>query len=741
MLLRRIAVLLAIALVLSALGTANVDAKKPTPPPPDTTPPDAVTNLSVESSTHQSITLSWTATGDDGSEGQASTYDIRYALDGQMTEVKWDADPLNRAWALKDPYAVPHPDLLVYPAASGATETVEFVGLAADTDYYFGIKACDEAGNCSEVAASYGQRTDEAQPGQYAIDIVDEDAWVDYGHRKDVDVLDDGQIGVWYADDGDFYHSYRDPDDLEWYQDVFAGGEDDGCHSFAYSPSGVPWASTCVNGELEVVHPNPDVPGELIYEQLDGGDANAVLMDHDPVTGEPALAFRRPDVGQLLYAWRETDGQNVSWNVEVLESSLAICNPRLAFHPTGQYPTIAYAVVWSDVVQIRFMQRDGVGESPWSDFEVVHHGDSGLVGALFLAYDPITGYPAIVHMGYYDEGLHYTYRTDLGTWSEPEYIDAVDDSDTGWYDYKYGDVVMAFGADGTRYVGYIGAGAYKSFRLLADDGTGWQLVQTDPVIPVIGEAMLRDDPAVNPDNGMPVFTFGLDPVRIIERIPPDPGVSVGPTEGLVTTEAGNGTDTFAVRLDTEPDANVTVYLSSSDTTEGTVDPTSLTFTAANWNLVQVVTVTGLDDGDADGDQFYDVAIETDSDDEYYDNLTVNIEVTNLDDDVMHVGDLDGVSINLGATWQAEVTAWIHDADHGPIGGATVSGEWTGGVTGSCTTDSDGTCTVTSPEVKKNKPSVTFAVENVTHDGFGYDAASNHDPDGDSDGTTITVDKQ
>jgi hypothetical protein len=157
--------------------------------------------------------------------------------------------------------------------------------------------------------------------------------------------------------------------------------------------------------------------------------------------------------------------------------------------------------------------------------------------------------------------------------------------------------------------------------------------------------------------------------------------------------------------------------------------------------VQVVTVTGLDDGDADGDQFYDVAIETDSDDEYYDNLTVNIEVTNLDDDVMHVGDLDGVSINLGATWQAEVTAWIHDADHGPIGGATVSGEWTGGVTGSCTTDSDGTCTVTSPEVKKNKPSVTFAVENVTHDGFGYDAASNHDPDGDSDGTTITVDKQ
>ena len=48
-------------------------------------------------------------------------------------------------------------------------------------------------------------------------------------------------------------------------------------------------------------------------------------------------------------------------------------------------------------------------------------------------------------------------------------------------------------------------------------------------------------------------------------------------------------------LNTQPTADVTIALSSSDTTEGTVGPASLTFTTANWNVAQTVTVTGVDD--------------------------------------------------------------------------------------------------------------------------------------------------
>jgi len=57
-----------------------------------------------------------------------------------------------------------------------------------------------------------------------------------------------------------------------------------------------------------------------------------------------------------------------------------------------------------------------------------------------------------------------------------------------------------------------------------------------------------------------------------------PGIMVTPTSGLETTEAG-ATSQFSMVLNTEPSADVTIALSSSDTTEGTVSPTSVTFTA------------------------------------------------------------------------------------------------------------------------------------------------------------------
>ena len=45
------------------------------------------------------------------------------------------------------------------------------------------------------------------------------------------------------------------------------------------------------------------------------------------------------------------------------------------------------------------------------------------------------------------------------------------------------------------------------------------------------------------------------------------GITVSPTSGLVTTEAG-GTATFTIVLNTQPTADVTIGLSSSDTTRG-----------------------------------------------------------------------------------------------------------------------------------------------------------------------------
>lgn len=109
---------------------------------------------------------------------------------------------------------------------------------------------------------------------------------------------------------------------------------------------------------------------------------------------------------------------------------------------------------------------------------------------------------------------------------------------------------------------------------------------------------------------------------------------------------------------------------------------------------------------------------------------------------MHVGDLDGMNVSMRNKWQAEVTVVVHDTVHEPVSGATVSGTWSGGYSGNstCTTDLNGKCFVASEPIKKNIGSTTFTVTGLSHVDYTYDAGVNHDPDGDSDSTTITVGK-
>ena len=111
------------------------------------------------------------------------------------------------------------------------------------------------------------------------------------------------------------------------------------------------------------------------------------------------------------------------------------------------------------------------------------------------------------------------------------------------------------------------------------------------------------------------------------------GFTLTPTSGLITTEAG-GTATFTVVLTARPTANVTIGLISSDTTEGTVNQASVTFTSDNWNTAQTVTVTGVNDALDDGDIAYDiVTTPASSSDSSYNGLsTGNVSVTNTDND-------------------------------------------------------------------------------------------------------------
>lgn len=104
-----------------------------------------------------------------------------------------------------------------------------------------------------------------------------------------------------------------------------------------------------------------------------------------------------------------------------------------------------------------------------------------------------------------------------------------------------------------------------------------------------------------------------------------------------------------------------------------------------------------------------------------------------------MGDLDGSQVLSRKGWTATVTIAVHDAHHVPVAGAVVTGRWSGGASGSgsYTTNVSGICAVSKKNLKLSVAGVTFTVTGVSKSGYAYLASANHDPDGDSNGTTIT----
>jgi hypothetical protein len=94
---------------------------------------------------------------------------------------------------------------------------------------------------------------------------------------------------------------------------------------------------------------------------------------------------------------------------------------------------------------------------------------------------------------------------------------------------------------------------------------------------------------------------------------------------------------------------------------------------------------------------------------------------------MHVAAMTGSWAQNGkSAWRATVTITIRDSGDSPVSGATVSGLWSDGYTGSasCTTGSNGACSVTTPKLANATASVTFTVDNVTHATASYQESSN-----------------
>lgn len=84
-----------------------------------------------------SVRLVWTAPGDDGNVGTATTYDLRMSL-----------SPITLAnWSSATPLAG-----LPNPTAAGTSQNYEVRGLTRGTTYYFAIRTADDASNWSGLS-------------------------------------------------------------------------------------------------------------------------------------------------------------------------------------------------------------------------------------------------------------------------------------------------------------------------------------------------------------------------------------------------------------------------------------------------------------------------------------------------------------------------------------------------------------------------------------------------------------
>ncbi|AUC89682.1 hypothetical protein CW735_17095 [Alteromonas sp. MB-3u-76] len=132
---------------------------------------------------------------------------------------------------------------------------------------------------------------------------------------------------------------------------------------------------------------------------------------------------------------------------------------------------------------------------------------------------------------------------------------------------------------------------------------------------------------VTDDNG----GAGQDDVVIIGR--PTPGISVSDVSG--NTAALNAAAEFAVRLTSQPSANVSISVSSSDEAEGVPDQSELTFTPENWQQDQIVVARGTNESVQNGEQDYQIILGSAiSSDEFYSGVDA--------DDV----DLKGIELSI-----------------------------------------------------------------------------------------------
>ncbi|MBD3376442.1 T9SS type A sorting domain-containing protein [candidate division KSB1 bacterium] len=136
----------------------------------DVVQPAQVLDLAVEQVNDNSMTLSWTAVGDDGSSnGPASSYQMRYSTQPltEANKLQW--------WAAATPV-----QSLPAPADPGTLQNVTITGLDIEQQYFFVLQVGDDVGNLSELSQVASGSTTPVELQSFVLAAEKDQVFIDF---------------------------------------------------------------------------------------------------------------------------------------------------------------------------------------------------------------------------------------------------------------------------------------------------------------------------------------------------------------------------------------------------------------------------------------------------------------------------------------------------------------------------------------------------------------------------------
>ena len=440
------------------------------PQPSDVSSPAAVTDLAASASadTHDTVSLSWTATADDGTDcgsGPVFAYDIRYSTSGDLAGNWADGTPVEG-----EPV----------PEVACAMESMAVTGLSGGTTYQFGIRLIDEAANES-VISNVPSVTTRANP--WFTGMVDNADRPGFYSSIAVDPYRDEPAIAYVADYSEVRYAALSGE--EWsISSIDSGGQG---ISLAFDSAGNPAVAHGSGG----LHYVSDAGGAWASETV-----VSKYVDED----QKRLAFG-PDGPCILFS--TTEGKNKrmvqnlelscnggsGWDTEIVVPGEFARYRDLAFDEFDN-PLIAFALDENDDRRADTILLAHRVDGEWLYEPVLGAGETIEAGTnLAMAYHPTTGPLLIDHAS---DHIRFHYLSD-GAWQ-------MVDLGTGYR------ADIAVGNDGTPWVAIrvFDPPALKAARPVNGNFQEWEIQTVDPV-----DVWWDLSIAVKADS-LPVISYGDD---------------------------------------------------------------------------------------------------------------------------------------------------------------------------------------------------------------------------------------